>query len=146
MRARTVRLSGLLLTLIALDARAAALGTEFTYQGRLNDGAGPATASYDMQFKLFDSFTSATGQVGSTVTKTGVGVSSGLFTVPLDFGSNAFDGNARWLEIAISPVGMATYTTLTPRQGLTATPYALYARAPAAPSAGNYLFAFDTTN
>ena len=33
---------------------ALAQGTAFTYQGRLNDAAGPANGNYDMQFKLYD--------------------------------------------------------------------------------------------
>jgi len=56
-------------------------------------------------------------------------VSNGLFTVPLDFGSAAFTGDARWLEVAVRcPAGSGSYTTLTPRQPLTAAPYALYAK------------------
>jgi len=103
-----------------------ALGTAFTYQGVLNDGNGPAQGAYDFRFRLYDA--SAGGnQVGSTVTLDDVSVSDGLFTVELDFG-NVFDGKALWLEVAVRP-GSSTgnYTTLNPRQPLTATPYALYA-------------------
>src|SRR5262249_11817478 len=46
-----------------------------------------------------------------------VSVNGGLFTVQLDFGT-AFDGDERWLEITVGA------TTLTPRQEITATPYA----------------------
>ncbi|MDQ7029064.1 MAG: tail fiber domain-containing protein [Ardenticatenia bacterium] len=102
------------------------LGTAFTYQGRLTDGGSPASGSYDFQFALYDA-ASGGAQVGSTVTLDDVTVSDGVFTVQLDFGSIAFDGNARWLEIGVRP-GNSTnsYTTLTPRQALTAVPYALY--------------------
>jgi len=49
------------------------------------------------------------------------------FTFTLDFGA-AFDGNARWLEIAVGPGASAgVYTNLTPRQAIAATPYALRA-------------------
>src|SRR5205085_3757006 len=51
-------------------------------------------------------------------------VSNGLFTAALDFGSTAFWGAGRWLEIAVRPAGNGSYTTLAPRQALTATPYA----------------------
>jgi len=49
--------------------------------------------------------------------------------VQLDFGSSAFSGDSRWLEIAVRcPAGGGPYTSLDPRQPLTAAPYALYAR------------------
>jgi hypothetical protein len=104
----------------------AALGTVFTYQGRLTDGGSPANGTYDFQFKLYDAASSG-AQVGSTITMEDVTITDGLFTVALDFGSNAFTGDARYLEIGVRP-GSSTgaYTTLTPRQALTATPYALF--------------------
>jgi hypothetical protein len=41
----------------------------------------------------------------------------------------SFSGEARWLQIAVRcPAGSGTYTTLAPRQALTATPYALSLR------------------
>jgi len=104
---------------------AAAVGTAFTYQGRLTDGGNPATGSYDFRFILYGAEAGGS-QVGSTVTQSGVSVSDGLFTVQLDFG-NVFDGTALWLEIAVQPAGGSSYTTLSPRQALTAAPYALYA-------------------
>ena len=105
----------------------ASQGSAFTYQGRLTDNGSPANGTYDFQFTLYDAATNGS-QVGSPVTVEDVAVSDGLFTVQLDFGSSAFDGNARWLEIAVRP-GNSTgsYTTLMPRQALMAVPYALYA-------------------
>ncbi len=104
----------------------AALGTAFTYQGRLTDNGSPADGTYDFQFTLYDAATGG-NVVGSAVTLDNISVSDGLFTVQLDFGANAFDGNARWLEIAVRP-GSSTgsYTSLAPRQPLSAVPYALY--------------------
>lgn len=103
----------------------AVLGTAFTYQGRLTDGGSPANGSHDFEFKLWDEPT-AGGQVGSTVTKNNVTVTNGLFTVQLDFGNNAFNGDARYLGIGVRPgTSTGAYTTLAPRQALTATPYAL---------------------
>jgi hypothetical protein len=107
--------------------QAAPVSTSFTYQGRLNDGSSPANGSYDFEFKLYNAASSGS-QVGSTVTRDDRTVTDGLFTVELDFGSGVFTGDARWLEIGVRP-GDSTgaYTALTPRQALTATPYALYA-------------------
>jgi len=56
----------------------------------------------------------------------------GLFTVKLDFGSNIFTGETIFLEIGVRSAGSGSFTTLTPRQELTASPYALYA-----PNAGS---------
>ena len=102
----------------------AALGTAFTYQGQLKSGGNPVNGNCDLQFSLWDAVTDGT-QIGTTQTKTNVSVSNGLFTTSLDFGS-AFTGDARWLAIAVRcPAGSGSYTTLSPRQALTAAPYAL---------------------
>src|SRR5215510_9052663 len=39
-----------------------AQGTAFTYQGRLNDGAGPASGIYDLRFAIYDLLTGGTQQ------------------------------------------------------------------------------------
>ncbi|MBX3378186.1 MAG: hypothetical protein KF678_14420 [Phycisphaeraceae bacterium] len=52
----------------------------------------------------------------------------GLLTVDLDFGLTAFNGDGRWLQVAVrSPAGGGAYTTLAPRQPILPTPYALFA-------------------
>lgn len=107
------------------------LGTGFTYQGKLDDDGMPADGLHDMQFQLFTLASGGT-PVGSTVCVDGVDVVDGLFTVSLDFGS-AYDGNQRFLEVSVradgtpANCGGGTYTMLSPRQPLTAMPYALYA-------------------
>jgi len=98
-------------------------------------GSGVAvTGAYDFQFMLYDQ-ASGGSQVGSTVTKDDVAVTTGLFTVQLDFTASPFDGSDRHLQINVR-IGTSTggYTGLSPRQKLTATPYALYALA--APPSG----------
>ncbi len=103
----------------------AVVGTGFTYQGRLTDGGSPASGQYDFQFKLYD--VSGGGSPIGAVSKGNVTVTEGLFTVKLDFGS-VFDGTAFWLDTGVRPGSSSgAYTTLTPRQPLTPTPYALYA-------------------
>jgi hypothetical protein len=102
----------------------AALGTAFTYQGQLKKAGNPVNDFCNFQFSLWDAATEG-NQIGSTQTKTGVSVSSGFFTVQLDFGAGAFKGDARWLQIAVKCPGDADYITLSPRQPLTPAPYAL---------------------
>ena len=102
-----------------------AQGTAFTYQGRLNDGANPASGTYDLRFSIYDA-AGGGAQQGSTVTNAATAVSNGLFTVTLDFG-NQFTGGGRWLEIGVRTNGSGSFTTLSPRQQLTPTPYAIQA-------------------
>jgi hypothetical protein len=125
------RLSLVLIAILLISTTAAArplengYSTSFTYQGRLTDGGGPATGSYDLEFKLYDALYD--GVLLGTDPLEDVPVSGGLFTVQLDFG-NVFDGRALYLQIGVRP-GDSTegYTPLTPRQQLTPAPYSLYA-------------------
>ncbi len=106
------------------ESSAAAVDTAFRYQGRLTDGSTPADGEYDFVFGLYDSVDGVT-QVGTPVMVNDHMVSEGLFTVELDFG-DVFDGKALWLAIMVRPGASGdTYTTLAPRQPLTAAPYAL---------------------
>lgn len=119
----------------ATGAATAALDGVFTYQGQLKLNSTPAQGSYDLRFTLYDAETGGTA-VGSPSPnyvddKT---VNEGLFTVGLDFGLSVFNGNERWLEVAVRdgsvPNGNrnpASYQTLNPRQKLTSTPYARFA-------------------
>ena len=106
-------------------------GTAFSYQGRLTEAESSADGLYDFQFKLYDNVTDG-NQLGNTIGKNEVNVIDGYFTVELDFGSDAFDGDDRWLEIGVQPGdfnGTGAYTILSPRQRVTPTPYAIYAKA-----------------
>jgi hypothetical protein len=119
-----------------LSGSAHAQTTAFTYQGKLTDNntpPAPLSGNFDFQFKLFDAASLGT-QVGATLTFDGTGsnppfvvVTSGIFTVNLDFGAcpTCFNGAARFLEIAVKPHGGGAFTTLTPRQQITSTPYAI---------------------
>src|SRR5437667_37872 len=95
--------------------RAPAQPTTFTYQGQLTDAGAAANGNYDLQFALFDA-ASAGMQIGALQTVPTVSVSSGVFTVQLDFGVNAFPGANRFLEIGVRPAGGESFTTLVPRQ------------------------------
>ena len=148
MNARII--SSMLLVLAVLGvaqlAHAAPLGTAFTYQGQLQQNGSATSGACDFRFSLFDapgSGSPPTGgnQVGVNQSLSGVSVTGGLFTVSLngaaEFGATAFAGEERWLQISVSCPASdnPSYTTLSPRQTLTAAPYALYA--PTAGSAGD---------
>lgn len=105
-------------------APSALAGTGFTYQGQLKSGGALVSGSCDFQFGLWGAASAGTQKgVTQTVTTT---VTSGLFTVQLDFGSSAIDGDARYLAItARCPAGSGGFTNLTPRQAVTPAPMAL---------------------
>ncbi len=71
--------------------------------------------------------------MGPINTNLAVQVVDGFFTTQFDFGSSAFTGEARFLELEIRPTGGGAFSLLTPRQALTPAPYALFAMTPAGP-------------
>jgi hypothetical protein len=125
----TILALGLMVSL-AMVSKAAPMGTAFTYHGRLIDNSAPADGLYDFEFGLFDD--PCTGnQQGSTIDINDTDIIDGYFTVDLNFGSDVFNGDARWLEILVRPGDSndaSDYVTLSPRQEVTPTPYALQTR------------------
>src|SRR5213080_2095605 len=121
---------GIFLGLVIWDlefSSAFAQGTTFTYQGRLNGDSTPANGNYDLTFQLFDAAAGGSSQ-GGPITNNNINVTAGLFTVALDFGPGPFGGGAaRWLEIGVRTNGGSGFTTLTPRQLLTPSPFAIFA-------------------
>ena len=113
-----------LLSILVCATTTLGQSSSFTYQGRLTDGGSAANGNYDVQFALFDSLSGWT-QIGSTQTLNTVAVSNGIFTVGLDFGASSFTGANRFLEISARASGAGSFTLLTPRQPVTATPYAV---------------------
>ncbi len=118
-----------LLLLSATGARAQAPSTAFTYQGRLTSGGGPGNGPFDLRFRLYDAAAGGT-QVGNPVCADNVSVSDGLFTVQIDFGQQFTTTSPRFLEIDVrADTGLncangTGFTTLAPRQQLTAAPLA----------------------
>ncbi|QOJ00465.1 MAG: hypothetical protein HRU70_08180 [Phycisphaeraceae bacterium] len=115
---------------VASAAWAQPVTSAFTYQGELRASGLPAAGAYDFRLRLYDA-ASGGAQVGPTLCVSNLPVDAGRFTLELDFGA-VFAGSSRYLEIEVrsfiglacgSPVG---YTTLAPRQRLTATPHAAY--------------------
>lgn len=127
MKTRLASLSAATLCIAALTipALGVPLGTSFTYQGKLEQSGALVNGSADFQFRMFDAAGAGAVQIGSMQSLFDVLVTDGLFTVNLDFGPSAFNGDARWLEIAVRRLDSDPFTTLSPRQPLTAAPYAL---------------------
>jgi len=106
--------------------RAAAQGTAFTYQGRLNNGGNFVTGSFDFTLTLYN--TNLNGvPVAGPVTNTAIGVTNSLFTMTADFGPGVFNGAVYWLEIGARTNGGGGFSILAPRQPIMPTPYAIYA-------------------
>ena len=97
------------------------VGTVFTYQGHLRQAGVPVDATADFDFILWDADTGG-NQIGSTVTLLGVAMTDGGFTVELDCGIDALNGDQRWLEVTVEG------TMLSPRLAVTGAPYALQTR------------------
>src|SRR5690348_1323931 len=99
-------------------------GTAFTYQGRLSDGPTPVNGVYNVRMAVYDA---ASVQQGSTLTNAATVVSNGLFAVTVDFGPGVFTGANRFLEIGVRTNGNGAFVTLSPRQPIATTPYAITA-------------------
>ena len=129
MNAKTLCIVGSLALLVSPTVGIAQpydMGTAFTYQGRLDFGGVLVTDTCDFAFSLWDDSTGGLQQ-GTTQMEPNVSVEGGLFTVSIDFGAGAMNGEARWLEIAACCPSSCSPVALSPRQELTPSPYALRA-------------------
>src|SRR5262249_21127128 len=126
---------------VTLDASGQTpLGTGFTYQGQLKQNGAPMNGTVNLRFSLWDAVGSGSpptggNQIGSTQQSTNVPITSGLFTVTLNdagqFGTSAFNGQARWLQVEVcSDSSCNSRTVLSPREAISAAPYARFAAAP----------------
>jgi len=125
----TMKMKTLLLLLSALCLAKPAFAQEsaFTYQGRLNNAGSPANGLYDLTFTIYDLAMNASKLIAGPITNSATLVSNGLFTTILNFGTNTLNRNAAWMEIGVRTNGNAAFASLSPRQQLTPTPYALFA-------------------
>jgi len=121
---RCIQCLVLLLSLAAL--KVSAQGTAFNYQGRLNDTGSPASGTYDFRFTVYDAVTNGTADT-LPITNSAVAVSSGQFSVTLDFGAGLFTGNNYWLDIGVRTNGSTNFISLFPRQPIRPVPYAIFA-------------------
>jgi hypothetical protein len=99
----------------------------FTYQGQLRNAGQLVNGNVDVRFTLWDSDVGGT-QVGNANSFTNYPLTDGRFALGLNFGTGAFNGDQRWVQVEFrSPAGVGQYLTLNPRDKIMATPYALYA-------------------
>jgi hypothetical protein len=113
----------LCLLLVGLSPEGMAQSAAFTYQGRLEFNGTPATGLYDFMFRLMNAPTNGTAAPVIPINPA-VPVTNGLFTTAMDFGAANIDGNNLWLEVNVRSNGNAAFTALSPRQYLSAAPYA----------------------
>ncbi len=112
--------------LLALASSAVAQPSTVTYQGRFLENDAPVTGPAEMQFTLWDAASGGALIASNTPPTVAVTASNGLFMAALDFGPGAFPGAGRWVQVA-ARTGLAPFVALTPRQPITATPYAITA-------------------
>ena len=105
-------------------------GNRFTYQGKLESGGSPVNGLHDMTFSLWSSDTGTlpANNLSGPISVPNVQVTNGLFTAeilvpPLP----NYTGSRLWLQIAAGPAG-GSQTTLSPRQQITPTPFAVRAK------------------
>ena len=115
------------ITALFIASTTASAQNEFTYQGTIDVAGVPANGLYDMQFRLYNDPTAiATLEFDEAL---GVTVTDGLFSAEVDFGfSNYSSSVVQYIEIRVRQTGGGGgYTTLSPRQQLTASPRAVFA-------------------
>ena len=117
-----------IILLCGLAAGPAVAGT-ITYQGSLEQSGTAFSGTANLDFRLFDAGNGG-NQIGDIQERPNIAVTHGQFQVALDFGSGAFDGSERFLEIRVNGTVMNT------RQAVTASPHALIARSTIAGAIG----------
>ena len=116
--------------------------TTVTYQGKLEVSGIAGNGDYDFEFYLYNAANGGQ-QLGPVITRNGVVVADGIFSVNLDFGSN-FPGANRFMEIRVRQAGGGAFTALLPRQAVNSAPYAI--RSLEAANAQNATNAANATN
>lgn len=99
---------------------AAAVESKISYQGMLAENGQPVTGSRDMRFRLYSNSTCTT-QVGGEVSKNGVQIADGLFSIELPVTQSDFNGQGLWVRTRVG-------TTWIGCQEILPVPYALSLR------------------
>jgi hypothetical protein len=135
-------LCGVVLTTLVAAAKftgGTPIDQTFTYQGQLRNAGQLVNGPVDLKITMWDADTGGS-QVGSTNTFNAMQLNDGRFACGLNFGNAAFDGSNRWVQVEFrNPAGSGQYQGLSPRDKITATPYALYAL-----NGANGVWVYDT--
>src|SRR5215469_6999843 len=137
-----------MLALLTLNHQLSTLraqGTAFTYQGQLQNNGALASGTYNLQFSLYTTNTGSS-PVAGPVTNSAVVITNGLFTVTIDFGSSVWNGQTNWLQIGVETNNSTSFTTLSPRQRVTPTPYAITSESVDGTVSGSQLSSIGNTN
>lgn len=99
-----------------------------SYQGVLEAGGTRFNGTANLQFRLFVNSGGGTPLV--TRSMNNVAVADGLVNAEVEFGQASFANQADlWLEVAVqAPAGVGPFVTLTPRQRLTSSVFAMNTR------------------
>ena len=118
-----VPLALLTLWMLAPQALAGIPLSIMTYQGRLKEAGLPGTGVRSVQINLCDALTA-----GSCVPSPwqNVSVANGLFRTTFSVSGVDLSAKALYLEVMVGLGSVAPTITLSPREELTASPYALY--------------------
>ncbi len=118
--------TGAVLAFAGAASTAQAQVLPITYQGRLAaDGVG-ASGPHDFELLLY-SAESGGAVLGGPFIYTNVPVANGLFTLNVDVTTSSLTNKVLYLEIRVRPSGGGAYTLLSPRQLVTAAPFARFA-------------------
>jgi trimeric autotransporter adhesin len=133
-------LSALLAVLVTGPVFATLLGSSISVQGVLSANGQPADGVYDLRITPYPD--PALGpELAPAIELDNVFFLEGAFTARVDFGRSLFLGDEVYFEIAIRPgTGGGDYEVLSPRQLVTAAPYAMK---PAAASVTDLELAMD---
>ncbi len=100
--------------------------TAISYSGELKNTGVLVNGDYDVRFGIYDASEGGT-RIGPLKTNA-VSVKDGRFSATVDFGESVFTGEARWLEVGVRPVGIGSFSVLSPRQQIMSLPHAIKAR------------------
>ncbi len=121
---KNLKITMILMALFSAITQAAPVGTQFSYQGQLDENGVAVSGSYTFQFILYSTETGA-ANLAVMPPMAGVPVNNGLFTAELDFGDIHFDGEDVFLEIRVKEDSQPVSSILTPRQRINNVPYAI---------------------